>query len=169
MSNVAAIQSANIRELARRYAAVRAFTHTLCEPLSAEDCCLQSMPDASPTRWHLAHTSWFFETFLLKADPAYRVFDEHYEVLFNSYYNSVGEQFPRARRGLLSRPSVAQVYDYRRHIDEAVDGWFASGRLDDDAELANVIEWGIQHEQQHQELMLTDVKHLFSINPLLPA
>ncbi|HYO23495.1 MAG TPA: ergothioneine biosynthesis protein EgtB [Lacipirellulaceae bacterium] len=155
--------------LAQRFASVRAFTTTLCETLSAEDCCLQSMPDASPTRWHLAHTSWFFETFLLRRDPAYRVFDEHYEVLFNSYYNSVGEQFPRARRGLLSRPSLADVAAYRRHVDEAVGTWLATGRVAESAELATIVEWGVQHEQQHQELILTDVKHLFSLNPLLPT
>jgi ergothioneine biosynthesis protein EgtB len=169
MSSVVMSATSNTRELHQRFAAVRAFTHTLCEPLSPEDCCIQSMPSASPTRWHLAHTSWFFETFLLKNDPAYRVFDEHYEVLFNSYYNSVGDQFPRAQRGLLSRPSLAEVYDYRRHVDAAVERWFVSGRLEADAALANIVEWGIQHEQQHQELILTDVKHLLSINPLLPA
>jgi ergothioneine biosynthesis protein EgtB len=169
MSSVVMSAASSTQQLHRRFAAVRAFTHTLCEPLSPEDCCIQSMPSASPTRWHLAHTSWFFETFLLKTDPAYRVFDEHYEVLFNSYYNSVGEQFPRAQRGLLSRPSLAEVYEYRRHVDEAVERWFASGRLDADASLAHIIEWGIQHEQQHQELILTDVKHLLSLNPLLPA
>jgi ergothioneine biosynthesis protein EgtB len=156
-------------DLKSRFSAVRAFTSTLCETLSAEDCCLQSMSSCSPTRWHLAHTSWFFETFLLKADASYRVFDEHYEVLFNSYYNSVGEQFPRARRGLLSRPSLADVQAYREHIDAWVERWFASGRIDASAELTNIIEWGIQHEQQHQELILTDIKHLFSLNPLFPA
>jgi ergothioneine biosynthesis protein EgtB len=171
MSSVAATKDATapyLHELHRRFAAVRAFTHALCEPLSPEDCCLQSMTSASPVRWHLAHTSWFFETFLLKADPAYRAFDEHYEVLFNSYYNSVGEQFPRAQRGLLSRPSLAEVYAYRRHVDEAVEKWFTSGRLDDDATRRTIVEWGIQHEQQHQELILTDLKHLLSLNPLLP-
>ncbi len=162
-------QGRGILDLARRFADVRSFTDALCATLEPEDCCIQSMSSASPTRWHLAHTSWFFETFLLKRDPAYRTFDEHYEVLFNSYYNSVGEQFPRDRRGLLSRPTVAEVQDYRRHIDQAVNRWFDSGRLEGDAELANVIEWGVQHEQQHQELILTDVKHLFSVNPLLPA
>ena len=105
----------------------------------------------------------------MKADAAYRPFDEHYEVLFNSYYNSVGEQFPRAKRGLLSRPSLADVFAYRRHVDDAVGRWFTSGRLEDDAELANVVEWGIHHEQQHQELILTDVKHMLSLNPLQPA
>ena len=156
-------------DLRQRFAAVRSFTMTLCETLTAEDCCLQSMPSASPTRWHLAHTAWFFETFLLKSDPTYRVFDEHYEVLFNSYYNSVGEQFPRARRGLLSRPSLADVQAYRRHVDDAVAERLDSGRIAEDVALAHIVEWGLQHEQQHQELILTDVKHLFSLNPLLPA
>jgi ergothioneine biosynthesis protein EgtB len=155
-------------DLASRFAAVRSFTATLCETLEPEDCCLQSMPSASPVRWHLAHTSWFFETFLLKSDAGYRPFDEHYEVLFNSYYNSVGEQFPRAQRGLLSRPTVAEVFAYRRRVDEEVMRRLERGAADDPA-IANVVEWGLQHEQQHQELILTDVKHLFSINPLLPT
>jgi ergothioneine biosynthesis protein EgtB len=169
MSTATTSPAASMTRLAERFAAVRAFTATLCETLSAEDCCLQSMPSCSPTRWHLAHTSWFFETFLLKSDASYRVFDDHYEVLFNSYYNSVGEQFPRARRGLLSRPSLADVRAYRDHIDALVERWFASGRIESNAEFANIIEWGIQHEQQHQELVLTDIKHLFSLNPLLPV
>lgn len=166
-SNEAIVES--IGELTQRFTEVRAFTDALCATLKPEDCCIQSMTDASPTRWHLAHTSWFFETFLLKRDPTYRSFDEHYEVLFNSYYNTVGEQFPRDRRGLLSRPTVAEVQAYRSHVDAGVAGWFESGRIAEDAALANVIEWGVQHEQQHQELILTDLKHLFSINPLLPA
>ncbi len=169
MRRVQETSAAGAKSLSARFAEVRAFTDAVCSTLEPEDCCIQSMPSASPTRWHLAHTSWFFETFLLKADPAYRPFDEHYEVLFNSYYNTVGEQFPRDRRGLLSRPTVAEVQAYRRHVDEAVGRWFASGRIDEDAALANVIEWGVHHEQQHQELMLTDIKHLFSVNPLLPA
>jgi ergothioneine biosynthesis protein EgtB len=156
-------------DLLDRYRAVRDFTMKLCEPLSPEDCCIQGALFASPTRWHLAHTSWFFETFLLKSAAGYRVFDPHYEVLFNSYYNTVGEQFPRARRGLLSRPSLQEVYDYRRHIDDAVAKSFQSGRIDDAADLANIIEWGIHHEQQHQELILTDIKYLLSLNPLMPA
>ncbi|QEG36549.1 ergothioneine biosynthesis protein EgtB [Bythopirellula goksoeyrii] len=155
--------------LAKRFAAVRLFTEQICETLQAEDCCIQSMPDASPIRWHLAHTTWFFETFLLKADPSYRVFDDHYEVLFNSYYNAVGEQFPRALRGMLSRPTVAQVYDYRHKVDQCVADWFTNGRIEADPQLARVVELGLNHEQQHQELILTDVKHLFSLNPLLPT
>jgi ergothioneine biosynthesis protein EgtB len=164
-----AVAAPAFRDLTRRYAAVRGMTETLTAPLSPEDCCIQSMTSCSPTRWHLAHTSWFFETFLLKRDPAYQPFDEHYEVLFNSYYNSVGEQFPRDRRGLLSRPSRDEVLAYRRHIDEHVGAWLASGRVESDTELSTIVEWGIQHEQQHQELILTDVKHLLSLNPLWPA
>ncbi len=153
-----------LQELLARYLAVRSFTEKLCETLSPEDCCLQSMPAASPVRWHLAHTSWFFETFLLKQDPSYRVFNEQYEVLFNSYYNAVGQQFPRHQRGLLSRPTLEETLAYRQHVDRAVADRLAAARGD----VSLVVELGIQHEQQHQELMLTDVKHLFSLNPLLP-
>ena len=156
------------QQILANFLTVRAFTKTLCETLTPEDCALQSMPAASPVRWHLAHTSWFFETFLLKRDPAYRSFDPHYEVLFNSYYNAVGEQFPRAERGLLSRPSLGEVFEYRAHVDQGVNDWLASGRVNEDMELAAVVELGIQHEQQHQELILTDVKHLFSKNPRMP-
>jgi ergothioneine biosynthesis protein EgtB len=169
MSTVTSSKQAAGESLLKRFRAVRDFTMKLCEPLTAEDCCIQAAPFASPTRWHLAHTSWFFETFLLKSAPGYQVFDSHYEVLFNSYYNTVGEQFPRPRRGLLSRPSLAEVYDYRRHIDDAVTRAFETSRIEEEAELANIIEWGIQHEQQHQELILTDVKYLLWQNPLLPA
>lgn len=156
-------------DLAERFTAVRDFTETLCETLEPEDCCIQSMPAASPVRWHLAHTTWFFETFLLKTDPNYRSHDEHYEVLFNSYYNAVGEQFPRALRGMLSRPTVAEVYDYRHEVDRLVAEWFADGRIEAEPQLAKVVELGLHHEQQHQELILTDIKHLFSLNPLRPT
>jgi len=161
--------TATFDELLARLFAVRAFTVTLCETLSAEDCCLQSMVDASPVRWHLAHTSWFFETFLLKRNPSYRVFNEHYEILFNSYYNAVGEQFPRHQRGLLSRPGLEETLNYREYVDRSIADWLASDRVEKDSEVAQIIELGIQHEQQHQELILTDVKHLFSLNPLLPT
>lgn len=157
------------RTLLDRYLTTRAFSSTLSETLSPEDCCLQSMENASPVRWHLAHTSWFFETFLLKRNPSYRAFDDHYEVLFNSYYNSVGRQFPRDQRGLISRPNLSDTYAYREHVDAAVAQLLQTGIAHDDREVANIVELGIQHEQQHQELILTDVKHLFSINPLLPA
>ena len=155
--------------LLARYHDTRAFTAKLCETLSPEDCCLQSMTSASPVRWHLAHTSWFFETFLLKQDPAYEVFDEHYEVLFNSYYNAVGEQFPRDQRGLLSRPTLKETIAYREHVDRSVANLLESNAPPHGVDVDRIIELGIQHEQQHQELILTDVKHLFSLNPLLPT
>ena len=167
MSPLTEHQPAMTGELAERYGKVRSFTDTLCETLVAEDCCLQSMPDASPVRWHLAHTSWFFETFLLKRDPSYEVFHEQFEVLFNSYYNSVGEQFPRPQRGLLSRPTVEEVFEYRRHVDREMQRLLGDNSLD--AEITSIIELGLHHEQQHQELILTDLKHLFSFNPLLPT
>jgi ergothioneine biosynthesis protein EgtB len=137
--------------------------------LAAEDCVVQSMPDVSPTRWHLAHTTWFFETFVLrKADASYRSPDPQFEYLFNSYYNTVGDQFPRSRRGLLSRPTVAEVWDYRRHVDAALEEWLANASDAQWQQLGPVMQIGLQHEQQHQELMLTDIKHVFSCNPLLP-
>lgn len=146
------------------------FTQSLCAPLAIEDYGAQSMPDASPAKWHLAHTSWFFETFVLKrAAPEYRVFHPAYEVLFNSYYNSVGEQFPRPRRGLLSRPTVDEVIRYRTHVDTAMLALLDGEHAARTGEALAVIELGLQHEQQHQELILTDVKHLFSINPLHPV
>jgi ergothioneine biosynthesis protein EgtB len=152
---------------AGRYHAIRRATGALAEPLSAEDCALQSMPDASPVKWHLAHTSWFFETFVLRPSlPGYRARDPLYEQLFNSYYQSVGEPYPRPRRGLLSRPGLAEVHDYRAHVDEAMDRLLARGA---DPPTSEVIELGLQHEQQHQELILTDVKHLLSCNPLRPV
>jgi len=125
------------------------------------------MPDASPTKWHLAHTSWFFETFVLeRALPGYRVFHPEFRVLFNSYYNAVGEQHPRPQRGLLTRPSLDDVLAYRAHVDRCVLEVLAKN---DAGEVAAVIELGLHHEQQHQELLLTDVKHLLAANPLRPA
>jgi ergothioneine biosynthesis protein EgtB len=152
---------------ARVFTRVRAQTERLAAPLSAEDCCVQSMPDASPTKWHLAHTSWFFETFVLeRALPGYRVFHPEFRVLFNSYYNAVGEQHPRPQRGLLTRPSLDAVLAYRAHVDRCVLEVLAKN---DAGEVAAVIELGLHHEQQHQELLLTDVKHLLAANPLRPA
>jgi len=154
-------------DLASRYAVVRGQTELICEPLETEDYVVQSMPDVSPTRWHLAHTTWFFETFALaRWQRGYQWVSEDYQVLFNSYYNSIGEQFPRARRGLLTRPTVAEVFEYRRLVDERMSRLLAEC---DDAELALVVELGLHHEQQHQELMLTDVKHVLSCNPLGPV
>jgi ergothioneine biosynthesis protein EgtB len=154
-------------ELALRYGAVRAATRALTEPLELEDYGLQSMPDASPAKWHLAHTTWFFETFVLARQlPAYEPFHPGYGYLFNSYYETVGRMHPRAQRGLLTRPSVAQVQQYRDHVDRAMDELLAR---EVSSEAAAVIEVGLQHEQQHQELVLTDVKHGLSCNPLRPV
>jgi ergothioneine biosynthesis protein EgtB len=155
-------------ELARRYPEVRAATAALAAPLSPEDCALQSMPDASPVKWHLAHTTWFFETFVLdRFADNYRPFHPAFRVLFNSYYNAVGEQFPRPQRGLVSRPGLDEVLRYRAHVDERMRALLAGATLGDEA--LGLIELGLHHEQQHQELILTDVKHLLSLNPLEPA
>jgi ergothioneine biosynthesis protein EgtB len=152
--------------LSTRFIQTRRFTEHLCQPLAIEDYVVQAMPDASPTRWHLAHTTWFFETFVLaRWEPGYQPISADYQLLFNSYYNSVGEPFPRSRRGLLTRPTVAEVFAYRHAIDEQMAKLLAS---EPDTELAQVIELGIQHEQQHQELILTDLKYLLSCNPLAP-
>jgi ergothioneine biosynthesis protein EgtB len=144
------------------YREVRAATERLCEPLAVEDYVVQTMPDVSPTRWHLAHTSWFFEEFALASLPGYRWFDERFRYLFNSYYETVGERHPRPERGHLSRPTVSEVLDYRHHVDE----WMARAFADLPLE---VVELGVNHEQQHQELILTDLKHVFATNPLRPA
>lgn len=157
--------------LITRYRKVRAFTEAICATLEPEDCVLQSMPVASPVRWHLAHTSWFFEQFFLQSQPGYKSAFDRFEFLFNSYYNTVGEQFPQARRGLLSRPTVAEIKNYRQAIDRLVlDRLDAANPANEcsSAEL-DVIEIGLNHEQQHQELILTDIKHAFSCNPLAPA
>ena len=149
--------------LAGRYAAVRRMSETLAAPLSPEDQSVQSMPDASPVKWHLAHTTWFFERLALSRRAAYQVFDPRYDALFNSYYLGLGTPFARARRGLLTRPGAAEVIAWRRHIDAAMEEMFADPALHD------TIELGLNHEQQHQELLLTDIKHAFWCNPLLPA
>lgn len=155
--------------LARQFRDIRARTERLAAPLSAEDCALQSMPDASPTKWHLAHTSWFFETFVLERVIAgYVPFHPHFRMLFNSYYVAVGPRHPRPERGLLSRPALHEVQAYRRHVNEEMVRILEDGTYMDSA-LAEIIELGIHHEQQHQELMLTDLKHLLSRNPLHPT
>lgn len=162
-------ESAGIAEsvdLSARFRNVRHFTKAICKPLEIEDYVVQSMPDVSPTRWHLAHTTWFFETFILKPFAEdYTSPHDAFEYLFNSYYNTVGEQFPRGRRGLLSRPTVREVWAYRDSIDEAMIALLERGVPED---CIPVVEIGLQHEQQHQELMLTDMKHVLSCNPLLP-
>jgi ergothioneine biosynthesis protein EgtB len=161
--------------LAERFRAVRSFTTTLAEPLSEEDCVVQSMPDASPTKWHLAHTTWFFETFVLaRAVPNYRPFHPSYGFLFNSYYDAVGERHPRPQRGLLTRPRLDEVRRYRAHVDAAMGELFATPKgllrqIEPGVDLAFVTRLGLEHEQQHQELLLTDILHAFSCNPLRPA
>jgi ergothioneine biosynthesis protein EgtB len=156
--------------LARHYQEVRAVTEELCRPLVIEDYVVQSMPDASPAKWHLAHTTWFFETFVLAASvPGYRPFHPAYNYLFNSYYNAAGERWQRSGRGTLSRPTVAEVYAYRRAIDGRVLEWLAGANEEQEHSLGPVLELGLHHEQQHQELLLTDIKHAFASNPLRPA
>lgn len=154
-------------DLRERYRSVRRFTEELAAPLAPEDMVVQSMPDVSPTKWHLGHTTWFFETFVLAPErPPHAPFHPAYAVLFNSYYNAVGEQFPRPKRGLLSRPTVDEVRAYREHVDAQMEALFDAGVS---AELAAVIEVGLNHEEQHQELLLTDIAHVFSLNPLRPT
>ncbi len=154
----------------QRYQSIRSWTETLCDPLIAEDYVVQSMPDASPAKWHLAHTTWFFETLLLVPHlPGYRPLESQYKVLFNSYYNTLGEQFTRSQRGLLSRPSVAEVIDYRHHVDQHMQALLADLGESPQGEILALLEVGLNHEQQHQELMLTDLKHMFSLNPLHPV
>jgi ergothioneine biosynthesis protein EgtB len=152
----------------RRYAVVRDATEALAAPLSAEDQTVQSMPDVSPTKWHRAHTTWFFETFLLAPHlPGYRPFDPAYGYLFNSYYEAVGSRHPRPERGLLSRPGIAEIARYRAHVDAAMAELLAD--LDESRpQLLALAELGLQHEQQHQELVLMDIKHVLSLHPLQP-
>jgi ergothioneine biosynthesis protein EgtB len=152
-----------------RYAGVRAMTETLAAPLGAEDSCVQSMPDASPTKWHLAHTTWFFETLVLMPHaPDYEPFDPRFQYLFNSYYEALGARHPRTQRGLLTRPTLDEVVSYRRHVDEAMAQLFEHTPETRRAAFEDIAELGLHHEQQHQELILTDIKHAFSRNRLLP-
>ncbi|MEM7049362.1 MAG: ergothioneine biosynthesis protein EgtB [Acidobacteriota bacterium] len=159
--------------LTDRFLAVRRQTEDLAAPLATEDYVVQSMPDVSPTKWHLAHVTWFFETFVLVPQAVgYEVVDPDYQFLFNSYYLGAGERHCRDQRGYLSRPTVEQVYTYRQRVDEAMAAFLDSlaGRHDSEAqEIHRVVEIGLHHEQQHQELLLTDIKHVLSVNPLRPA
>jgi ergothioneine biosynthesis protein EgtB len=159
------------QDLLGDYIEVRRHTLALAEPLSEEDCCVQSMPDASPLKWHMAHTTWFFETFILERfESDFRPHHPAFRVLFNSYYNGVGEKYPRPQRGLLTRPSLAEVKAYRRNVDRRIAQVLPRLMQSSFAgEIAALLELGLQHEKQHQELMLTDVKHLLSMNPLNPA
>lgn len=163
-------RTATGREAAARYRQVRSLTEALAEPLTPEDQVVQSMTDASPAKWHRGHVTWFFETFILQPYlKGYSVYDPDFNFLFNSYYEQVGERHPRPRRGMLTRPSVEQVADYRRHVDRAMVRLIEDC---DDAvwtEIAPLVELGLNHEQQHQELLLIDILHLFSQNPLKPA
>jgi ergothioneine biosynthesis protein EgtB len=154
-------------ELGNRYATTRSSTEALVETLSHEDMAIQSMPDASPVKWHLAHTTWFFEQFVLAAlDPETSPYHPDFAFLFNSYYDAVGDRHPRDRRGMLSRPSVAEVLDYRKAIDERMRAALEGSSR---PEIADRVELGLHHEMQHQELLLTDIKHALFQNPMRPA
>lgn len=165
-----AVDLSNVLLLLDHYKNVREFTESLCSSLVPEDYVIQSMSDVSPTKWHLAHTSWFFETFILRPHlDGYTPFHPRFAFLFNSYYVQAGERHCRAQRGLLSRPTVEDIYQYRAYVDEQMNTLLMN--VDDDLfnVLAPLVEIGIHHEQQHQELMVTDIKHVFSINPLYPV
>jgi len=164
-------QAGERERLLAAFTRVRGFTERICEPLTVEDHMLQVVVEASPPRWHLAHVTWFFETFLLRSYlPGYRVFHERFEYLFNSYYEQTGTGFwPRPERGLLSRPTVAEIHDYRRHVDAAMAALIADCPAADWPAVAERLATGINHEQQHQELLLTDIKRNLAHNPLRPA
>lgn len=163
-------QRSGFGELRGQLIAVRQLTEALAAPLAAEDQVVQSMPDASPTKWHLAHTTWFFETFLLQPFlPGYQVYDDRFNYLFNSYYDAIGSRHPRDRRGLLTRPTVTEVLYYRAHVDAAMLDLLLNIAGDDGGPVASLVRLGIAHEQQHQELLLTDILHAFAQNPLQPA
>ena len=165
-SNPAAARRAG--PLLERFRQVREATRALAARLSPEDCAVQSMPDASPVKWHLAHTTWFFETFVLsRHDPARAPFHPAFRVLFNSYYNAVGDKHPRPERGLLTRPSLDEVWAYRARIEDEIADLLERDALSPGNR--GLVELGTHHEQQHQELILTDLKHLLSRNPLRPA
>jgi ergothioneine biosynthesis protein EgtB len=154
--------------LMSRYLEIRRHTTSLAAPLSPEDCTAQSMPDASPAKWHLAHTTWFFETFVLEVhESGFAPFESAFRVLFNSYYNGVGARHPRSQRGLLTRPALAEVLAYRADVDARMLRLLPTVAYD--AALCALVELGLQHEQQHQELLLTDIKHLLACNPMHPA
>jgi ergothioneine biosynthesis protein EgtB len=156
--------------LATRFLQVRAQTEKICRPLLPEDSVVQPVIDVSPPKWHLAHTSWFFETFILqKYQPNYQVFHEKYNFLFNSYYNSIGSRVLRNQRGTISRPGLDEVYQYRAYINEQIQEFLETAPDEILAEVMPVFELGLQHEQQHQELLVTDIKYILSTNPLLPA
>ncbi|MGB7998515.1 MAG: DinB family protein, partial [Anaerobacillus sp.] len=164
-------QLTELREtLIHSFESIRTMTNTLVKPLETEDFTIQSIPDVSPPKWHMAHTTWFFETFILKEyKDNYRSFHEEFNYLFNSYYESVGRYFPRGSRGLLSRPSIVKVRQYRKDIDEEMTMLIQELDKSKLFEVADLIKIGLNHEQQHQELLMTDIKYNFSINPLNPV
>jgi ergothioneine biosynthesis protein EgtB len=158
----------NSQDFAARYRCVREYSEKLCDTLEPEDCVVQTIPEVSPTKWHLAHTSWFFETFILKeALPDYAPIHPRYAYLFNSYYNAAGKMHCRPKRGLISRPTLSETIEYRHHVDDFMDAIFEKPAIVE--KFAPIVLLGLHHEQQHQELMLTDIKHVFSENPLRPV
>lgn len=150
-----------------RYRAVRERTVSLCAPLRVEDHVVQPVVDVSPPKWHLGHTTWFFEQFILGTDPAYTVFSADMAYMFNSYYETVGKRVLRADRGNMTRPSLEEVHAYRRHVDAAMEELLSAGALP--SERSHILELGLNHEEQHQELLLTDLKYILGHNPLFPA
>lgn len=170
LKEIELISEKGYSRLMQRYRQVRRLSETLCQPLASEDYVIQTMPDVSPPKWHLAHSSWFFEHFILIPHlKDYQPFHPAYGYLFNSYYEAVGQFWPRPQRGLLSRPTVAEVYDYRRHVDGNMARLLESLAPEQWSTVAPLIDLGLNHEQQHQELLLTDLKHIFATNPLRPA
>ena len=164
------VHAASRTDQLARYLEIRRTTEQLCRPLAIEDHVLQAMPDVSPAKWHLAHVSWFFETFLLTPHlPGYEPLDPAYTFLFNSYYNGVGPQFSRPARGHLSRPGVADVFAYRAWVDRGMERLLAAMDIERAGAVAALVELGLNHEQQHQELILTDIKYNLAVNPLHPA
>ena len=160
-------QRSRSADLVDHFNAVRAYTEKLCEPLEVEDYIPQPIVDVSPTKWHIAHTTWFFEEMILKQFvPEYRVFDPDFGFLFNSYYNSIGDRTPRDQRGAMTRPTVFRVFEYRQHVDEKMRDLLSR---EDSKELIDLVVLGLNHEQQHQELILTDLKYTFSLNPTFPV
>lgn len=158
------------RKLQTQYLQTRRLSEKLCQPLSLEDYGIQSMPDVSPPKWHLAHSTWFFETFILaKFMRGYKPFKPEFNYLFNSYYKGLGDHHARDLRGLLSRPSTVEIYDYRHDVDQKIEHLAMEAGVEEWKELARLLELGIHHEQQHQELLLTDILHIFHSNPLRPA
>jgi ergothioneine biosynthesis protein EgtB len=168
LGSASPLASGRVVSLAQRFADVRTVSVALCAPLATEDYVVQSMPDASPAKWHLAHTTWFFEQFVLVPhQPGYSVFDEQFGFLFNSYYEAVGPRHRRPERGMLTRPTVEEVLAYREHVDTQIDRLLRTRGAD--AKIEELIDLGLHHEQQHQELILMDLKHLLSCNPLKPV